>query len=99
MTWHKIHLTLDQNLAELQSQIRDAFNTIWLASGNNPEMALFAICYSPDRDIDVFISPKFTSVASSLLSHYKATSCTPPRNAQDIGLLLGNKDHAWSLLS
>jgi len=100
MTWYRIHLTLDQNLAGLQSQVRDAFDEIWLASGNNSGMALFAVCYSPDRDIDVFISPKLASVASSLLSHFKATSCQPPsRDTEDIGLLLGNPAHAWSLLS
>jgi hypothetical protein len=90
MQWHKIHLTLDQSLAGLETRIRDAFDAIWLVSANDPEMALFSLCNSPARDVDVFVSPKFSSVGTQLLSKYEATLCSPPaRSTDDLTLLLG----------
>jgi len=95
MTWHKIELTYDQILST-ESKIRQQFMEIWRLHGAPEDAALFF--YTKDASVGkaLFLSPKASEIASTLIPLYSGVKCEQPPKYFDqnnpnsrVGLVVG----------
>ena len=98
MSWHKISITLQQNVSGVAFKIQDSLNPFWMSLANDPEAALFS-AVREDCGVDLWISPKLSKVAQKILVELDAKPCDKPEPAAlEIGTLLGQKGISFSRL-
>ena len=96
MSWYEVILNSEQISEGISEKIGGDFEQLYIKAGKPQEMALFCDTF-PVPQFSMYFSPVAGQHASDLIAAYSGDPCEKP-DANEVTLLVGDRNSAWDLL-